>query len=362
MVASASLVETGRIPLMGAPGFRFYKDLYPEQRKGGLNYYPYSSIKSGFAPSWTIAAGNSAASAAAVTVAIAPGSALIDAQNAVLASSVNVTFTPEEIANGDNYFRIFVSPTRVLQPVVANSGVFTPPTTRLNGDPVQDGDRYVESVDYPEHLEARGDGFYRLEFGTWVKVDPSFERPDFPVQEGYNRVFGAKCHPKLALGNFSVNAMEAPIFVNGGFPLNAYSPARARLRNPASLEIATAKLYYHILPLSITATFTNGSTDVTLEAPSSFVDYPGREEQVISRAIFADIAASVISTATLAIDGAAIAAAGYDAATGVVTLGAAYTGTTGTKQVLITPVTAGNNVIRSVAKSELIASENFTNP
>lgn len=362
MVAAASLVESGRIPLMGAPGFRFFKDLYPDSRKGGLSYYPYSSIKSGFTPSWTLSVANPVATPANVTVAVAAGTALIDAQDAALTSGVNVTFTPEEVSNGENYFRVFVSPTRVLQPVVASNGVFTPPTTRLNGDAVQDGDRYVECVDYPEHLEARGDGFYRLQYGTWVKVDPSFEKPDFPVQEGYNRTFGAKTVSKLALSNFTVNAMEAPIYINGGFPLNSYSPARARLRNPASLEIATANLYYHVLPLSITATFTNGSGSVQLENPSAYIDYPGRQEQVISRAIFADLAASVAATTTLAIDGAAIAADGYDAATGVITLAANYTGTTGTKQVLITPVTPANIYVLSTSKSELIPSGNFTNP
>lgn len=362
MVAAASLVETGRIPLMGAPGFRFFKDLYPQSREGGLGYYPYSSIKSGFTPSWSLSTANPVATPANITVAIGAGTALIDAQDAALASSVNVVFTPEEVSNGDNYFRIFVSPTRVLQPVVASGGVFTPPTTRLNGDAVQDGDRYVECVDYPDHLEARGDGFYRLEYGTWVKVDPSFERPDFPVQAGYNRVFGAKTVSKLALSNFTVNAVEAPIYINGGFPLNSYSPSRARLRNPASLALVTAKVYYHVLPLAITATFTNGSPSVQIEPPSAYVDYPGREEQVVSRAIFADLAASVTSTATLSIDGAALAAGGYNATTGVVTLGANYAGTSGTKQVLVAPVTPANIYVLSVAKSELIPTTNFTNP
>jgi hypothetical protein len=362
MVAAASLVESGRIPLMGAPGFRFFKDLYPDSRRGGLSYYPYSSIKAGFTPSWTLTETNSVATPGNVTIAVAPGTALIDAQDAALASSVNVVFTPEEVTNGDNFFRVFVSPTRVLQPVVANNGVFTPPTTRLNGDAVQDGDRYVECVDYPEHLEARGDGFYRREFGVWVKVDPSFERTDYPVQEGYNRTFGAKTASKLTLSNFTVNAMEAPIYINGGFPLNSYSPSRARLRNPASLEIVTAKLYYHVLPLRISATFTNGSNSVQLENPSKVVDYPGRQEQVISRALFEDLATSVANTNTLQIDGATLATGGYNATTGVITLGANYTGTSGIKQVLVTPVTSANIYVLSVQKSELMPSTNYTNP
>lgn len=346
MVSAASQVDTGRLQLMGAPGFRFYKDLYPDHRAGGLNYYPFSSIRSGFTPSWTVAAANPVATAADITVAVAPGSALIDAQDASLSSSVDITFTPEDLVNGDNYFRIFANPTRLLQPVVAASGVYTPPTTRLNGDPIDDGDRYAECVDFLNHLEAHT--FYKREAGVWKQVDPSFEPPDLPVQEGRNRVFGNKTARKLTASNFMVNMVEAPIYIAGQFPIYGYSPARANLRNPASLEIATVKAYYHVLPLSVTADFTNGSTTVTL-------DYA-------YRSLFADIAASVVSTATLAIDGAALAVSGYDAATGEITLAANYTGTTGSAQVLITPVTPANTFLFSVGKSELIASANFTNP
>lgn len=346
MVSAASQVDIGRLQLMGAPGFRFYKDLYPEHRAGGLNYYPYSSIKSGFTPGWTVAAADPVAAAADITVAVAPGTALIDAQDAALSSAVNLTFTPEDLVNGDNFFRIFANPTRLLQPVVAVSGVYTPPTTRLNGDPIDDGDRYAECVDFQNHLEAHT--FFKREAGMWKQVDPSFEPPDVPTQQGRNRVFGNKTARKLTASNFMVNMVEAPIYIAGQFPIYGYSPARANLRNPASLEIATVKAYYHVLPLNVTADFTNGSTSVTL-------DYA-------YRSLFADVAASVSSTATLAIDGAALAAAGYNAATGVITLAAAYAGTTGTAQVLITPVTAGNNFLFSVGKSELIASANLTNP
>lgn len=346
MVSAANKVDSGRLQLMGAPGFRFFKDLYPGSRSGGLNYYPYSSIKSGFTPSWTLAAANPTSAAANVTVAIAPGTALIDAQDASLASAVNVTFTPEDIIDGENYFRIFAAPTRALQPVTSVSGVYTPPTTRLNGDPVQDGDRYAECVDYPTHLEAHT--FYKLQGGVWGVVDPSFEAPDHPSQEGRNRIFGNKCHRKLTLSNFMVNALEVPIFIATQFPIYGYAPARANLRNPASLEIATAVLDYYVLPLNVTATFTSGSPSVTL-------DYP-------YRSMFADIVASIVSTTTLAIDGEPLAASGYNAATGVITLADNYAGTSGAAQVLITPVTAGNNYILSLGKSELIPSGNLTNP
>lgn len=346
MVTSADIIAAKQLRLMGSPGFRFYKDLYPAQRDGGLSYYPYAAIKSGFTPSWTIAAANPAATAAAITVAVAAGTALIDGQDANLASSVNVVFTPEEIVDGDNYFRIFAAPTRVLQPVISNAGVYTPPTTRLNGDPVADGDKYAECIDFQNHLETKR--FLKLEAGQWKEFDYSFETAGAPLQYGQNRLSGNACHRKLTATNFMVNMVEVPIYVGAQFPIWSYQPARQRFRNPASLFVAEAKVHFYTLPLNVTATFTNGSDEVTL-------DYA-------NRSTFADIASSVVATTTLAIDGAAIAAAGYDAATGVITLGASYAGTTGTKQVTITPVTPANVLIRSLGKTELIASTNLTNP
>ena len=345
MVSAASQVDSGQLQLMGAPGFRFLKDLWPGFRSGGLAYYPYSSIKSGLGASWTLAAANPSASAAAVTVAVAAGNALIDAQDAILASGINVTFTPENIQNGENFFRIFAAPTRVLQPVLANNGVYTAPTTRLNGDPIDEGDRYAECAFYPEHLETLQ--FYKFVNGVWTLVDMSFES-EAGTQEGYNRTLGGACHRKITASNFMVNAIEVPIYVGAKYPVSSYRPAQARLRAAASLEIATAKLYYHVLPLSVTATFTNGSDEVTL-------DYA-------NRSVFNDIVNSIVATTTLEIDGAALAADGYAASTGVITLGANYAGTTGTKQVLITPVTEANIYVRSLAKSELIPSGNLTNP
>jgi hypothetical protein len=346
MVTSADNIEVGKLQLMGTPGFRFYKDLYPTQRDGGLSYYPYAAIKSGFTPSWTLAAANSAAAAAAVTVAVAAGTALIDGQDANLASAVNVTFTPEDIINGDNFFRIFIAPTRVLQPVVASAGVYTPPTTRLNGDAVADGDKYAQCIDFENHLETRK--FFKLDGGVWKEFDYSFETAGAPYQKGQNRLSGNACHRKLTASNFMVNQIEVPIYVGAQFPVWSYQPARQRFRNPASLLVAEAKLHFYVLPLNVTATFENGSDQVIL-------DYA-------YRSTFADIVNSVVATTTLAIDGAAIDAAGYDAATGAITLGAVYAGTTGTKQVTITPVTPANVLIRSLGKSELFPSTNLTNP
>lgn len=346
MVTAASEVQSGLLPLMGAPGFRFFKDLYPDSRSGGLNYYPYSAIKSGFDVSWSVAAAAPALAPAAMTVAVQPGRALIDSQDAVLASAVNIVFTPEEVFNGENFFRIFAAPTRVIQPVVALNGVYSAPTTRLNGDPIQDGDGYVECVDFPQHLEAHN--FYKMEAGVWKSYDPAFETSTYPVQQGRNRVYGNGTHRKLTLSNFMVNALEVPIYIATQFPIFGYQPARANLRNPASLEVATAKLYYHVLPLDLTATFTNGSDQVIVE--------------YAYRGIFNDLVASITDTAALAIDGAALATAGYDPTTGAITLAAPYAGTDGSKQVVVTPSTPDQNYILSPGLSELIPSENLTNP
>jgi hypothetical protein len=344
MVSALSQVQTGLRSYNGAPGFRFIKDIFPGYRQGGISYYPFSSIKSGFTPSWSLAAADPLAAAADVTVAIAPGSALLDGQNANLASSLNVTFTPEDLVTGDNYFRIFLNPTRTLQPVVSNGGVYTPPTTRLNGDPIEDGDLYAEAVDFPRELEAFA--FYKRIQGAWTPFDPTFSAPAMPVQSGQKRTFGGECHSKVALGNISINAVEIPIYIAAGYPSFGYRPARAKLREPASLELVTAKLHYHVLPMALSVTFTNGSA-------TAEVSYEHRSD-------FADVINSIVDLATLEVDGLAFTA--YNAATGAITLSAAYAGTSGTNQVLLTPATPGEDFILSVNRSELSASTNLTNP
>lgn len=344
MVSALTQVQTGLRAYSGAPGFRFIKDLFPSYRQGGISYYPFSSIKSGFTPSWTLAAAAPAAVAADITVDIAPGMALLDGQNANMSSAISVAFTPEDLMTGANYFRIFLNPTRVLQPIISSAGVYTPPTTRLNGDPVQDGDRYLECVDFPEHLE--GFSFYKRVEGAWVNYDPIFEAPAIPAQSGQKRMYGGECHSKVNLNNITINMLEAPIYLSAGYPAYAYRPARAKMREPASLELAAAKLYYYVLPLNVSATFTNGSTTATLE-------YAYRSDM-------ADIVASIPAITDLELDGVGLTA--YDAATGEVTLASAYAGTSGTGQVLLTPAVAGNDIILSIARSELEASENLTNP
>jgi hypothetical protein len=346
MVSAITQVQTGLRPYQGAPGFRFLKDLYPTHRSGGLNYYPYCSIQSGLTPSWSLAAGAPVAVPANLTVAIAPGNAILDSQPATLSTSVNLVFTPEDVADGYNYFRVFLNPTRILQPVVASGGVYTPPTTLLNGDAVQDGDKYLEAIDFPDHLEGRA--FYVREGGVWKNYDPSFATPDVPVQQGRNRVYGNGTRPKVALSNFTINAVEVPIYLATGYPIFGYQPARANLRNPASLEIVTAEVYYHVLPKVVTGTFINGDADVT-------VAYAERDS-------IADLMSSVTNTNVLALDGETLDTGAYNSATGVITLGAPYTGTSGTKEVLLTPVTPANVYVLSPGKSNLVASTNFTNP
>lgn len=346
MVSAITEIQTGLRPYQGSPGFRFLKDLYPTHRSGGLNYYPYCSIQSGLTPSWAIAAAAPAAVPANLTIAVAPGNAILDAQPATLSNAVNLVFSPEDLADGYNYFRVFLNPTRILQPVVASGGVYTAPTTLLNGDAVKDGDKYIEAIDFPDHLEGRA--FYVREAGVWKNYDPSFASPDLPVQQGRNRVYGNGTHPKVTLSNFTINAVEVPIYLGTGFPIFGYQPARANLRNPASLEVATAEVYYHVLPKLVTATFVNGSVSATVA---------GAERDIIG-----DLMSSVLNTNTLELDGETLATGAYNATTGVLTLAAGYTGTSGTKEVLITPVNPANVYVISPGMSNLIASTNFTNP
>jgi hypothetical protein len=331
------------VPLTGAPGFRFWKDLYPSGRQGGLSYYPYSSIISGLAATWSLSAGAPAASAANVTVAVAAGSAYLDGQIAQLASSANVTVTPGAVVNGVNTYRVYLNPTRKLMPIALGASA---PTTRLNGDAVADGDIYATCIDFGEYFGATG--FFERVAGVWTSFDPSFKAPVLPAQPGKQRQWGGENHPRLAAGNFTVNQVEKKVYIENLYPPYTNSNSKALLRDVASLEVATASLYYHVLPLPVEATFTNGATAVTVALPF--------------RSLFADIAASVTNTNALAIDGAALATGGYNAGTGVITLGANYTGTTGTKVVNVTPVTPANVVILSPARSVLAASMNLTNP
>lgn len=338
MVSAITEVQSGLRPYQGAPGFRFVQHLFPGLRQGGISYYPFSSIKSGLTPSWTLAASNPVATPANITVAVAAGAALLDGQSATLASSANVTFTPEDIVQGKNFFRVFLNPTRVMQPITTG----TPPTTRLNGDAVANGDMYLECADLPDHLEGRS--FYRRTNGAWTLVDPSFEKPAVPVNAGQKRVWGNECHPKVTADNFTVNAIEAPIYLASNYPIFGYSPARSNMRQPASLEVATAQVYYVTLPYSLT---------VTVATAAATVVSPNKEEV---DAIFASVAA----TTSLTIEGQAVSS--YDAATGVITLAAAPSGGNGTRQVTLVPATPANVYLRIPSFSELLASENLTNP
>ena len=346
MVFALTQITSAQVPYFGAPGFRFIKDLYPASRAGGLNFYPYSSIKSGLTPSWTLASADPAAAPANLSVTISSGQALLDAQPASLTNNVTLTFTPEGVATGLNFFNVFLNPTRILQPIVSVGGVFTPPTTLLNGDPVLDGHFYAQCVDFPLFLEAYN--FYQRQSGVWTQVDPSFITPSVPVQQGKNRVFGNNAVSKVTSTNFTINAVEVPIYIATQFPIFAYQPARANLRSPASLGVVSVVPYYYVLPLALTATFTNGS-------PSVQVDYA-------YRSMVADLTSSVVATTTLAIGGQALAASAYNPATGVLTLATNWAGTTGDQQVTITPVTPGNIYVLSVNLSQLLPTENLTNP
>jgi hypothetical protein len=331
------------VPLTGAPGFRFWKDLYPTGRQGGLSYYPYSSIAGGLSPSWTLAAANPAATPQAVSVSVAAGTAYLDGQLATLASGVSVTATPTSVVDGFNLRTVYLNPTRVLTPVALGSSA---PTVRLNGDAVAVGDAYCQAVDYGDYFSATK--FFRYDGVNWNLIDPSFEAPAVPAQSGKNRTWGGECYSKVTSSNFTVDQIEKRIYVENLYPPYVSSNSKALLRDVASLEVANVSLYYYVLPKPVTATFTNGSTTVTVAAAS--------------RSLVADIVASIAATTTIAIDGAALAASGYNSTTGVITLASAYAGTTGVKTVNITPVTAANVYVLSPARSILSGSGNLSNP
>lgn len=331
------------VPITGAPGFRFWKDLYPTGRQGGLSYYPYSAVNSGLVASWSLAATAPSATPQTVTVSFSAGTAYLDGQLATLGSSVNVQVQPSTASDGFTNRRVYLNPTRALIPVVLGGSA---PTTRLNGDAVAAGDGYCSVVDYSEYFSATA--FYRYDGTAWSATDPSFEAPANPAQSGKNRTWGGENIGKVASANFTVEQVEKRIYIENQYPAYVSSNSKALLRDSASLELVTASIYYHVLPEAVTATFTNGSTSVTVAAAS--------------RATMADLAASVTNTNLLQIDSATLAATGYNSSTGVITLGAAYSGTNGTKTVNITPVTAANVYVLSPLRSVLNATGNLTNP
>lgn len=334
-------IDINQYSQSGVLGFTSWpKDFFTYARAGGLNNKPKSLVTSGLKPSWTISAAAPAATPAAVTIDVTTGTAMLDEQEAELSVAAQFSLTPAGIGAGDNYFRFFLNPTREIQTVVMSdlSGTHVAPTTRLNGDPIQDGDGYVICGIEPSQLIAYA--YYKRVRGAWVETDMTYLPTPANTQQGQFKLLSGKTIKKVTASNFTVNAIEG--WTKYGTitqPWEVPSAPRGIMRNSSSLQVFTANLYYYVLPLDVTATFTNGSDTVTL-------DYD-------DRAVFSDIVNSILNTNTLEIDGAALDAAGYAASTGVITLAANYTGTTGTKQVTITPVTPANIYVRSTSKSEL---------
>lgn len=246
---------TTPIPQQVAPGFRFLKDLYPASRGMGLELYPYSSIYTGLTASWTLTTGTVAT---AQSVTISPGTAYLDGQLATLAASATVSITPNaySITNGtSNNFYIVLNPTRNLQPILSNPG--TPPTTLLNGNAIGVGNQYAICYDRGDSLVATT--FYKYgpsasdvtasDLGdaistsnAWFKIDPSFETPTVPAQQGQNRMWGGDNVPVVTASNFTVNSAEAPIFIGTQYPPYVSSNSLAQLRQCGSLLIATLVL------------------------------------------------------------------------------------------------------------------------
>lgn len=332
-------IEINQYSQSGVLGFTSWpKDFFTYARTGGLNNKPKSLALSGLKPSWTIASAAPASTPAAVTIDVSTGTALLDEQEAELYVAAQFSLTPAGIGAGDNYFRFFLNPTRQIQTVVMTdlSGSHTAPTTRLNGDPIQDGDGYVVCGIEPSQLIAYV--YYKRVRGAWVETDLIYAPTPATTQQGQFKLLSGATIKKVTATNFTVNAIEG--WTKYGTitqPWEVPSAPRGIFRNSASLQLFTANLYYYVLPLNVTATFTNGSDTVTL-------DYD-------DRAVFNDIVDSIPDVAALKIDAALLDS--YVSSTGVITLAANYTGTSGTKQVTITPATPANIYIRSVSKTEL---------
>jgi hypothetical protein len=338
-------------PIVGAPGFRTYKDLFPSQRGIGLDYYPYSAISEGLLASMNPSAAAPASAPGNVTVAVTAGRALLDGQAISLGSGVNVTVDPDALANpvtGLNTYYVFLNPTRNLMPIAVGA---SQPTQYLNGAAVEEGAVTVESTDNGEFIVALPDTFKKFTGGVWKSFNPIFEPSTVPAQPGRNRIYGQIVKPTVAVSNFSVNALEKSVYLGSNYPVGVNSPGLAYLRYPASLLIATVNLYYYVLPYQITVTYTNGSNSATVD--------------VADRAAVAAIRASVSNPNTLALsDGTAQLqqTANYNAATGALELAANYAGTTGVKTAFIVPQTGGNIYVLSPAQSTLEPSGNKTNP
>jgi hypothetical protein len=345
-------------PLYGAPGFRFYKDLYPNSREGGLSYYPYSSIISGLAlqiaaiaPSAPVALSG----IAPLPVTIKSGRAYLDSLISNLASDVILNLDPVASAGnmpplaGVNKFDIFLNPTRKLQMVPVGG---TPPTTLLNGDPVKDGDLYATAVDDGESFVTKD--FYQLQGGIWSSFDPTFSAPTIPAQRGRNRTFGNDAYPKVSLSNVSVNAIEKEIYVGTMYPHYTSSNSKAVLRKSASLFLGTVSLFYYVLPVPITANVTSGSASVVV----SVADAAKVNALVLAASNADDFALSGSSS----VGAGTIAANGWNNSTRTLTLSAPAASTANEVTLNIIPAAPGTNYLISPTLSEVILSDNLSNP
>lgn len=228
---------------LAAPGFRTIKDIYSDARGMGLSYYPYSSVFSGLAPTWTATAstGTTIKVPAAQTVSISAGKAYLDSELSTLAAGVSLSINPTTLGvlPGLNYYHIFLNPTRKLVPIIRGSAA---PTTLLNGAAVANGDKYVLCNDLGEYLTT--DTFYKRVGGQWVDYNPIFDSPPVPAQTGKNRTWGGESSPVIALSNFSINTVEKKIYIGTNYPPYTSSNSLAELRDCASLHIASLILDY----------------------------------------------------------------------------------------------------------------------
>ena len=260
------------IPPKGAPGFRFWTDIYESMRRGGLKYYPYSAIIEGLGVTLTTPIDPDqvlTAAPFAVDVDVATGSCYLDGEvshptaGASFPHTVNVA--PADVTMGVNEFCVFLHPTRKMVVTSLLPGAGGAPTAHLSGEAFAEGDLWAVAVYVPDHIGTIPSNtkdywvaheFYIFQNGVWVLHDPTFAPPTL---EGYNYIYGNQMTRFFSENNVFLDQLEQRVYHKQMYPPYVNSNSHALMREDASLLLGTAKLYYAVFPL----TFTGVSLDDT---------------------------------------------------------------------------------------------------
>ena len=251
------------IPPKGAPGFRFWTDIYESMRRGGLKYYPYSAIIEGFGISYTGAGPSAdqvlAATPIAVDVDIATGECYLDGEvskataGATFPHTVNIA--PAAVTYGVNEFCVFLHPTRTTVVSSLVPGAVGAPTAHLSGEAFAEGHLWALATFVPDPIGTNSSNtkdywvatkFYQFTNGVWVDFDPTFAPPTL---EGYNYIFGNGMTKGFSHLNVFLDQGEQLVYHKTMYPPYVNDNSHALMRADASLLLATAKLYYAVFPL-----------------------------------------------------------------------------------------------------------------